>query len=506
MPPLTPKLEKGERMMTRNFALKVLPQPKFFGLIPLSLRQSVLYALALFFSKGIGFLMIPVFTHFLEPADYGRLDILQTLADLLSIVLILGLSDALFKFYGEAKNKEEKNTIAANIFGMALTVCIISTIILQIFAPVLSALLPGDVSLWQTRFILLSLSVSACLLIPLCWYRMKENAGAYFGAAAGRVVLQAGLSVILLYAGFGVTGVMAAGAFASLFWATKTSIDFLRDHGAAFDFKRWKIFFLYGSPLILTGLAGFIMGSFPRWILADATGAEAMAKYALAAKFGLLTALLIQPFELWWNPKRFEVLNAAKGAQKCAKNISIGLVIVALSVLCVSTGTPLAITIMTPKIYHDAIIYVPFLSSLAGIHTATLLMNIGIYNVKVTKWPAIIDMSAAGIAFIGYISLIPYFAAWGAISATGLALLARFTATLILSQRISHIPYNTPALCGLAGILMVTVALLVQTNDLISHIAIGSAGFVLIILYALKINLVAPLTSFKITEVKKCSS
>ena len=481
---------------------------RVFSLIPLSLRQSVLYALALFFSKGVGFLMIPVFTHFLEPADYGRLDILQTLADLLSIVLIMGLSDTLFKFYGEAKTKDEKSRVAANIFGMALCICVVSTIILQVFASTLQALLPGDVSLWQTRFILLSLGVSACLLIPLCWYRIKDNAGAYFGAATGRVVMQAGLSAALLYAGFGVTGVMAAGAVASLFWAIKTSIDFLRDHGAAFDLNRWKMFFLYGSPLILTGLAGFVLGSFDRWILADAAGADVMAKYALAAKFGLLTALLVQPFELWWNPKRFEVLNARNGSARCAKNISTGLVIVVLSVLCISTGAPLAIIIMTPAIYHDAIAYVPFLSALAGVHAATLLMNIGIYNVKVTKWPAIIDVSAAGVAFAGYLILIPHFAAWGAIGATAIALSLRFTATLILSQRIIRLPYEAIALGGLAGLTLMAVGVLAQGFDLFTHIAIGGAGFCSVALYALYTGLLPPLKSLKQLkhmEAEKCN-
>ncbi len=450
--------------------------------------------------------MIPVFTHFLEPADYGRLDILQTLADLLSIVLIMGLSEALFKFYGEAKTKEEKSRIAANIFGMALCICILSTIILQIFASTLQALLPGDVTLWQTRFILLSLSVSACLLIPLCWYRMKDNAGAYFGAATGRVLMQAGLSAAFLYTGFGITGVMAAGAMASLFWAIKTSIDFLRDHGAAFDLKRWKIFFLYGSPLILTGLAGFVMGSFPRWILADAAGAEIMAKYALAAKFGLLTALLVQPFELWWNPKRFEVLNARNGSAQCAKNISTGLVIVALSVLCISTGAPLAITIMTPEAYHDAIQYVVFLSALAGIHAATLLMNIGIYNVKVTKWPAIIDMSAAGIAFAGYIILIPHFSAWGAIGATAIALSLRFTATLILSQNIAPLPYNSTILSGLLGLTVFMISVLAQGFELLPHIILGGAGFCVITFYSLYTGLLTPLKLLMTTKGIKCRS
>lgn len=485
---------------TKRFALASV-----FGLIPPSLRQSVLYALALFFAKGVGFLMIPVFTHFLEPADYGRLDILQTLADLLSIVLIMGLSDALFKFYGEARSEEEKSRVAANIFGMALFICVVSTTLLQVFAPMLQVLLPGDVSLWQTRFILISLSVSACLLIPLCWHRMKDRAGLYFMLSTARVLIQASLSTALLYAGFGVTGVMAAGAITSLICVMKVSYDFIRDHGVEFDPRYWKRFFLYGSPLILTGLAGFVLGSFDRWILADAAGPEVMAKYALAAKFGLLTALLVQPFELWWNPKRFEVLNAANGPVKCAKNISMGLLVVALSVVCISSGAPLAIIVMTPVAYHDAIVYVPFLSALAGVHAATLLMNIGVYNVRVTKWPAIIDMSAAGIALAGYLVLIPLFAAWGAIAATAVALMLRFVATVFLSQRLTPIPYNALVLCGLAGLTVTVVGALAQGFELLSHMAVGAVGGCGVLLYAVSVGLLPPLKSMGKAEARKCS-
>lgn len=472
------------RVQTHRNPTPTLSPMRFLDAIPHSLRQSALYALALFLSKGVGFLMIPIFTHFLEPADYGRLDILQTLADLLSIVLIMGLSDALFKFYGEAQNPEEKSRVAANIFGMAMAICVMSTFVLQLIAPLLKSMLPGDITLWQTRFLLLSLSVSACLLIPLCWYRMKDNAGAYFRASCGRVIMQAGLSLALLYAGFGITGVMAAGAAAALFWAVKTSIDFWRDHGAAFEWETWRIYFLYGSPLILTGLAGFVLGSFPRWILADHAGVALMAKYALAAKFGLLTALLVQPFELWWTPRRFAVLNSENGPQQCAQNISIGLLIVALSVLGISTIAPLAIKIMTPPSYHDAVMYVPFLSTLAGIHAATQLINIGIYNVKITKWPAIIDLSAAGIALSLYLTLIPTFGAWGAIAATGAALTLRFAATLALSQRLTAIPYRGGVLSVTALFALAMVWLLGLDFDLLAHIALGAFGIMVLSLYA----------------------
>ena len=55
--------------------------------LPTGVQHSLIYALALGLSKAFALIMVPIATHFLTPADYGRLDVLQTLADLLSIVI-----------------------------------------------------------------------------------------------------------------------------------------------------------------------------------------------------------------------------------------------------------------------------------------------------------------------------------------------------------------------------------------------------------------------------------
>ena len=444
------------------------------GFPPPALRQSILYALAIFLSKGIGLIMIPVFTHFLEPADYGRLDILQTLADVLSIVLIMGLGEAIFKFYGNAETAEQQDHIIGNIMGVALCITVGSVLVLQFCASLIHDLLPGDISLWQARLLLFTLSLSTCLVIPLCWYRLKGRAKEYFYAASGRVALQALISALLLYAGFGVTGVMAAGAVASMIWGAKMCVDILRVHRLRFDMHYWRMFFAYGAPLIVTGIAGFVLGSFDRWILAVNIGASDMALYALAAKFGLLTFLFVQPFDLWWQPKRFQVLRAQDGASQCAKHISTGMLIICTSVICVSTMAPLVIIVMTPLSYHGAVVYVPLLSLLAGIHAMTQMVNIGIYNVKITKWPAIIDMSAAGVAYIGYITLIPLYGAWGAIMATAIALILRLGATLYLSQKLSYLPYAYIKMGGMLLFTLAAVLVLMFEGTIILHFVRGA--------------------------------
>ena len=63
-----------------------------------ALRQAAWYALATLAGRGIGFLMLPVVTGHLAPADYGTLELLAALADAGGILLGFGLADTLFRF------------------------------------------------------------------------------------------------------------------------------------------------------------------------------------------------------------------------------------------------------------------------------------------------------------------------------------------------------------------------------------------------------------------------
>ena len=88
--------------------------------LPSGVRQTATYALTPVIAKAVSFAMVPVFTHFLAPEDYGRLDVLQTLADLLSILIGLGLADTLFRFAGSAPDDAARRRAAANLFGLSL--------------------------------------------------------------------------------------------------------------------------------------------------------------------------------------------------------------------------------------------------------------------------------------------------------------------------------------------------------------------------------------------------
>ncbi|MBL8670575.1 MAG: lipopolysaccharide biosynthesis protein, partial [Alphaproteobacteria bacterium] len=58
-----------------------------------ALRQAVLYGLGILVTKGVSLAMLPVVTAHLPPAEYGRLEVLQALADICSILVGFGLVD-----------------------------------------------------------------------------------------------------------------------------------------------------------------------------------------------------------------------------------------------------------------------------------------------------------------------------------------------------------------------------------------------------------------------------
>jgi O-antigen/teichoic acid export membrane protein len=457
--------------------------------VPLALRQSLIYGLALAAVKSVSLLMVPVFTHFLEPADYGRLDILQTLADLFSIVIGVGLADTLFRFAGSAETEKERRASAANLFGFSIIVGIIALIATQISAPVVAALLPGDVSVVQTRLILGTLAMSGISLFLLSWLRMRDKSVLYLSSSLGRVVLQAGGAAMLLWLGMGVTGVLVAGLIAASALALGLSIWCLRHTGISFEAARYKTYLLYGGPLVLTGMAGFILGSFDRWILADAIGPAAMAEYALAAKMALITAFAIQPFDLWWLPNRFKILKSQNGLEKCGRAVGIGVTIAVAAAVGVALGGPAVILLVTPETYHGAVVYVPYLAALAAVHAVTTMFNLGVMSGETTFRPLLIDSTAAAAAVVGYLTLIPAYGGYGAIAATAIALTGRLVVTYRISQKILHIPYRLDRMALLGGLGLAAIIWLPKADGIIAPIlwAVGSGMAVMILSLIIKL-------------------
>ena len=442
------------------------------------MRQAAYYGLAIVLAKGISFAMVPVFTHFLEPAEFAALDIIQTLADLLSVLMGLGLADTLFRFAGASTDEQEKRVVAASILGFAILASALFLAIGQVSAPFIAKHLPWPESdqsdrIWEVRIILVSLSLSALILVPLGWLRMRDRAVEYLLGSGGRALFQAALVATALFLGFGVTGVLLGGMIACIALASFVVFRQARETGIRFNLGLMRRYGGYAAPLIGIGLLAFATRSADRWIIAGNVDAVTLAHYALAAKFGLMTAVLLQPYEMWWFPRRFSVLSQPGGEILSARRGELGIVLAMLAALAVGGAGPLAIVWLTPTDYHSAAKFVPALALLAAIHATSTIVNVGAYSGTTTVRPFAVEGMTATLAVIGAVILVPLFESrvtgagpWGAIIAGFAALLFRLAVIFWLAQRTQRIPYRSIKVVSIGALsAAVVVALTVSQSD-----------------------------------------
>jgi O-antigen/teichoic acid export membrane protein len=192
---------------------------------------------------------------------------------------------------------------------------------------------------------------------------------------------------------------------------------------------------------VITGIASFATFGLTQWWLAKYIGVSQMAEYALAMKFAMVTAFVFSPFTLWWQPRRFALLNENEGIAANARIASMGVAISFIAGLAVAIAGDVAIKLLTPEVYHEAGLYLPWLSMMWAIKNVGELLNLGCYTQKTTNKVLFIEYSSAFFAVIGYYFLIPKFGISGAIISMYIAFIVRFLLFFYFSQKVLYLPY-----------------------------------------------------------------
>ncbi len=94
-------------------------------------KNSIIMFIGSVLTKGINFIMAPLFIRWLSMEDYGTFDLLSTYSMLLIPIIALGIHHAVFRFLIDSDSLEEKgkiviNSIVINLVGFIVYIIIIS--------------------------------------------------------------------------------------------------------------------------------------------------------------------------------------------------------------------------------------------------------------------------------------------------------------------------------------------------------------------------------------------
>ncbi len=415
--------------------------------------HSLIYMFGTALSQAVGFLMIPVYTHYIEPENYGGMEMIGILTAAIAITVMMGVSEGMSRFYYEEKNLEQRKQIVSTVvIGFSLM-----AIPIVIFFLAISGFLSKIVLDSSNYKYIMQISVVTVWFSLLCelgqtYLRMKYMAKTFVVSTTIQLIIALSLNVLfVVYYELGILGVFYSTLITRGLIGICLVSFVICENGIKVSLPLQYKLIKFGLPLVPSRIGimlGFISSRFfLRWMGSpDPTIALAqIGLFSLGHKFGVVVNRFINtPFNSFWGPRKMEILmsddenSLAIVSRICTYSIALSVYVALALSLCIES----MLRIMSESGYHEAHIIVPYIAFSYTIFALDTQFATGIIMRKKTKWLSYLSFFSLGIILILNYLLIPKYLIVGAAVSTLISFFLRMILTYIISQKLFHIPYE----------------------------------------------------------------
>lgn len=419
------------------------------------LKHSSIYGLGGILGKIVGFLLIPLYTHYLTPSQYGILELLDLASYVLAMFLGLGIAQSTIRFYWEYDQLEDRKAVISSALFFSWGISLAGALISSYLAPSISLLIFKNVQYANyLRIILFTLFFTLGAEVPLTLLRSLEKSVLFTIVSVIRLVISVSLNILFIV-GFkwGILGILVSGLISNGLVSSFLFFYTCQRMGRGFSWVKLKEMLRYGLPYVPGGVSMFIINFGDRFFLQRFASLAEVGLYSLGYKFGMIiNLLLLAPFILAWGPKRFEIAKTA-----AAKDIfSVVLTYFWFVEIFCSLGIAILIKdilrIMSPPEYFAAHKVVPLILLSYVLQGGYSCMQIGILLQKKTKYIAVITTICAASNLLLNFLLIPSLGMMGAALATLITFTIMFILNYFISNSIYYIRYELIRILKMFGL------------------------------------------------------
>ncbi|MGD0949259.1 MAG: lipopolysaccharide biosynthesis protein [Candidatus Binatia bacterium] len=385
-------------------------------------KQTSVYGVFQLAQRGVSFVVIPLYTHYLTPEEFGSLDILYLIVWLVGIVGGSKLDAAFIRYYATARNSGKVTELVSSSFlglvCVASTFCALSAIgakpILELVYSARSLPLSGFyVALTATWLELVG-------ALPLAYLRVKQEARLVGSIQLGTSLVGSGVGLAcVIVLNLGIVGVLLGAVTSGVllvaigYWAmlTRVPVSFTTGGYALTLYK-------YALPMLPAPLFMYVLNYADRYFLVKYWSLDEVGVYGLGYKFAMLLSLVIMsPFAQMWGPNQFAL--HAVGQKETYRRLALLYVsALYLAALCITYVSYEVTLIALAKAYHGLLTVVAPLTVGVAIWGIVPTLDFGCLVRNKTWIRSVTTGIAALLNILLNLVLIPPFGPLGAALAT----------------------------------------------------------------------------------------
>lgn len=432
-------------------------------------KETLIYGTSTVLARLLNFCLVPFYTYYLLPGQYGEIATVFAAIALLSVVFLFGMDQSYLRFASEA---QDKNKVFRQCFyGVLLNGLLLGGLLYFCSKPVTALIGLPQESYGLIRLAAAILFLDVLNMIPFTKLRLERRAWYFAGVRTASIVVNV-LGNILFIAVLkkGPASILWANIFASLASLILLSPvlwqELKQGFCFRFDLKLEKELFAFAWPFVPSGLASLLVSVIDKPILVHLVGTEQVGIYQANFKIGVFMMLLVSMFDQAWRPFFLAHAKDADAQDTFSKVLSYFSALASWFLLGLSLLMPVIIQsnlfgdfhLISPD-YWGGLSVIPLV--LTGYFFYGLYINfmVGPVLTKKTRVLMWITLLGAAVSISTNLALVPKMGIVGAGWAVALSYASMAAVLFIFTHKVYPIAYEYKKLASIAFVCVATAVL-----------------------------------------------
>lgn len=351
-----------------------------------SAKNAIFYSVGEIVPRLIGFVLLPLYTRFLTPADFGIISYTNTFVLFLFTIGTLSLNSYAIRFYFLKEGERQKDmlgTIAISIVLFNLLILVLCYLILPTAIDYYGIQVP-----WKPYFQLALLTnfFDSFSIIPFVIYRVKGAAEKFVALGISKTVCVVALTVYtVVLKGYGLEGYYWS-QFCVYLPFTFIYLYILRQYANFhFDKSFLREGLTFSLPLVPGAICYFLLHASDRIILERNVNISVLGIYNMAITLSFALNVIVQGGYRAFEPVLFSHYGKIGYEEIVCKVKKIFFMIVYIGGIFICLMSKEIFVMMTESQYHRGYIYVPLLVSVVCMQSLNNLYGVVLAGDKRTS-------------------------------------------------------------------------------------------------------------------------
>jgi O-antigen/teichoic acid export membrane protein len=406
-------------------------------------RHSAIYGLGGLVSRILATLLLPLYTHYLPPGAYGRVEAITAATAVLSIALQMGISSAFFRFYFDAKERADKLVVVRTSFWFTMTMSTLGLVLGVVFAGPVghwiglghdpTLVRAGAVGLWaQTNYNQLT-----------ALFRVEERSVQYAIASVANVLLTVVAMVMFVaVAHWGAVG-LVVGNFTGTLLVYLALLAYRSEQlGLQFDRTLFRNMQRFGMPLVPSALALWTINFVDREFVIWYKGVAENGVYSAAVKIAGVITFVMVAFRTAWPAFAYSIDDDRDAKRTYSYVLTYLLTFASWMSLALGALAPWLVELLTNPRYQRAEKGVALLAFAGAVYAGYTVLAIGSGRARKTQFNWVVTGIGAAVNVGLNFWLIPEYGMVGAAISTLAAYVALFVGMTVYAQSVYRVDYQ----------------------------------------------------------------